>query len=419
MYRILKSLSGFIKQSAAYVIFNLLEKIIPFVTLPIIIRKVSVEGYGDYSFFITIETVLIPILSLNLSNMIYREYYKNKNDLGKYVSSLFWGYCILAMISIVPFFLIFSFLETKLGYNNILVASLFITSLSFCFANILTMIFRLQQNVLNYGIWQIFRSLIIFSFLLLTVYYSPSFQNLVYSRVFALLTILLVTIAILAKMKMLHWSFDKLLFKQMLSFSLPTVLYSLSSFIFSFSDRFVIKQLLGSEALGLYSGIYQLSAVLSILVVAFNVAWMPWLFEKLSINTKVAKQEVVKVSYYLMIAFFAVGILWCALFPYIANIMLTADYEPYYTMGWLLIFSFVFHGIYCIVSPYTYYVGKTRINAYVGIGTAITNVCLNIVLVPIVGIWGSAISLLLTWFLQAVLFFVVSIKIYNMPWFKK
>ena len=419
MYRILKSLSGFIKQSAAYVIFNLLEKIIPFVTLPIIIRKVSVEGYGDYSFFITIETVLIPILSLNLSNMIYREYYKNKNDLGKYVSSLFWGYCILAIISIVPFFLIFSFLETKLGYNNILVASLFITSLSFCFANILTMIFRLQQNVLNYGIWQIFRSLIIFSFLLLTVYYSPSFQNLVYSRVFALLTILLVTIAILAKMKMLPWSFDKLLFKQMLSSSLPTVLYSLSSFIFSFSDRFVIKQLLGSEALGLYSGIYQLSAVLSILVVAFNVAWMPWLFEKLSINTKVAKQEVVKVSYYLMIAFFAVGILWCALFPYIANIMLTADYEPYYTMGCLLIFSFVFHGIYCIVSPYTYYVGKTRINAYVGIGTAIANVCLNIVLVPIMGIWGSAISLLLTWFLQAVLFFVISIKIYNMPWFKK
>ena len=104
MNNIVKSLSGFVKQSAAYVIFNMLEKIIPFVTLPIIIRKVSVEGYGDYSFYITIETVLIPILSLNLSNMIYREFYKKKSDIGKYVSNLFWGYCILAVLFVIPFY---------------------------------------------------------------------------------------------------------------------------------------------------------------------------------------------------------------------------------------------------------------------------------------------------------------------------
>lgn len=419
MNNIVKLLSGFVKQSAAYVIFNMLEKIIPFVTLPIIIRKVSVEGYGDYSFYITIETVLIPILSLNLSNMIYREFYKKKSDIGKYVSNLFWGYCILAVLFVIPFCIVFTILKAKLGFSDQLIASLFITSLSFCFADIVTMIFRLKQKVLNYGLWQVFRTLTIFSLLLASVYLSPSFSNLVYSRVVALLFVFVIAVAVLLKMKMLTFVFDKLLFKQMLMFSLPTVLYSLSSFVFSFSDRFVIKQILGSEALGFYSGIYQLSAVMSILVVAFNVAWMPWLFEKLSTNSIYAKREVVKVSYYLMLAFIAVGLLWCLIFPFIANLMLIPDYKPFYTMGWLLIFSFVFHGIYCIVSPYTYYVGKTKLNAYIGIGTAIINVCLNIILVPIIGIWGSAISLLLTWITQSVLFFFVSFKIYDMPWFKK
>ena len=83
--------------------FSLVEKIAPFILLPIIIRQVSVEGYGDYSFYLTLESVLMPLLSLNLSNCIYREYYKHSGELVKYISNLFYGLFLLAIVMITPY----------------------------------------------------------------------------------------------------------------------------------------------------------------------------------------------------------------------------------------------------------------------------------------------------------------------------
>lgn len=414
-----KSILSFFKQSTSYVCFNLLEKLIPFVMLPIIIRQVSVGGYGDYSFFLTLETVLVPIFSLNISNMVYREYYKQKNSLAKYVSTLFWGYLRLCLLFILPFFLFTLIFKAKLAYSTYLFGSLFLTASLISFIDIVTLVLRLEQKAWKYGIWQIFRSLLLMSSLLIAVYIIPSFEWLVYSRVFTFILVFIISVFVLRKKRLLENSFDVDLFKVMVKFSLPTVVYSFSSFLFSFSDRFVIKNFLGSESLGIYSGIYQLSSALSILVVAFNVAWMPWLFDKLSSETLEAKKEVVKISYLLISLFVLAGVCWSIIYPFLASKMLTDVYDPYLFIGWLMIFSFVFHGIYCVVSPYTYYVGKTKINGYIGFSVALINVVLNLLLVPLIGIAGSAIALLVTWMFQAVSFFVVGVKIYKMPWFGK
>lgn len=407
---------NFLQKSAGYVLFSLVEKVAPFILLPIIIRNVSVEGYGNYSFYLTLESVMIPLLTLNLSNCIYREYYKHSSDLPKYISNLFYGYFLLALILLVPYLLLAFLFHKGLGLTGQICLCLFSTSILSAFAEILAMLFRLQQKVKFYGMWQVFRSVFMLTLLLVSVYIAGTYESLIYFRVVALIAIFLIVFFVLKRKHLLGARFDKELILYMLRFSLPTVVYSLAGFAFSFSDRFFVKSMMGAEALGIYSGIYQLSAAIAILVTAINSAWMPWMFEKLSGETIEKKIEVVKVSYFMIIGLFLIGVIWGGVFPFVSKFMLTEEFNDYLPIAWLFIMAFVFHGIYAVVSPYTYYVGKTSANAKIGFISAALNISLNFILVPRLGLAGPALSLLITWILQSALFFFVGQKYYPMPW---
>lgn len=339
--RIPQTYRSFLAKSAGYVVFSLVEKIAPFILLPIIIRQVSVEGYGDYSFYLTLESVLMPLLSLNLSNCIYREYYKHSGELVKYISNLFYGLLILAIVMITPYLVLAFLFRAKLGLSYHICICLFSTAILSCFAEILAMLFRLRQKVKFYGLWQIFRSVFMLSLLLISVYVAGTYESLVYFRLIALLTLFVIVVIVLKKMHLLGAKLDKSLLIYMLHFSLPTVVYSLAGFAFSFSDRFFIKSFLGSEALGIYSGIYQLSAAIAILVTAINSAWMPWMFDKLANETNESKVEVVKVSYFMILGLIGAGFAWGILFPIVSSFMLTEVYHDYLYLSWLFIFAFV------------------------------------------------------------------------------
>lgn len=396
--------------------FSLVEKVAPFILLPIIIRNVSVEGYGNYSFYLTLESVMIPILTLNLSNCIYREYYKHSEDLPNFISNLFYGYFLLAFIMLIPYLVLVFLFHKGLELTYQISLCLFSTSIFAAFAEILAMLFRLQQKVRFYGIWQIFRSVFMLTLLLVSVFIAGTYESLIYFRLVALIVVFLIVFFILKRKQLLGAKFDKKLMFYMLKFSLPTVVYSLAGFAFSFSDRFFVKSMLGAEALGIYSGIYQLSAAIAILVTAINSAWMPWMFDKLSGETREGKVEVVKISYFMIIGLFIIGVVWGGVFPFISKFMLTEQYNDYLSIAWLFILAFVFHGVYAVVSPYTYYVGKTGANAIIGFISAAVNIALNFILVPRLGLAGPALSLLITWMLQSVLFFFVGQKYYPMPW---
>lgn len=414
--RIPATYRNFLQKSAGYVVFSLVEKVAPFILLPIIIRQVSVEGYGNYSFYLTLESVMIPLLTLNLSNCIYREYYKRSAELPKFISNLFYGYFLLALVLFIPYAILVLLFHQGLGLTYQICLCLFLTSLLSAFAEILAMLFRLQQKVKYYGIWQIFRSVFMLTLLLVSVYIDGTYESLVFFRLVALIVIFLIVFFVLKRKQLLVAKFDKELMSYMLKFSLPTVVYSLAGFAFSFSDRFFVKSMMGAEALGIYSGIYQLSAAIAILVTAINSAWMPWMFDKLSGDTWKGKVEVVKVSYFMIIGLVIIGVVWGLLFPFLSKYMLTEEYNDYLHIAWLFIMAFVFHGIYAVVSPYTYYVGKTGANAKIGFISAVVNIALNFILVPTLGLAGPALSLLITWILQSALFFIFGQKYYPMPW---
>ena len=69
------SIKSFLSDSSIYFLVNIINKAIPFLLLPIIIRLLNAEDFGKYSLFLTIEGLLIPIITLNLSVGLSKHYF--------------------------------------------------------------------------------------------------------------------------------------------------------------------------------------------------------------------------------------------------------------------------------------------------------------------------------------------------------
>jgi O-antigen/teichoic acid export membrane protein len=408
-----------IKEGGLYTFINVLDRVVPFILLPIILRSISVEEFGIYSIFLSAESFLVPIVTLNIFTSISKEFYDDGVNLKKYNSSIILSLPFLFIIFALILLIIPERLIELFGLeSNIILFAIFTA----CFSSSLvytSSLLRLKRQPIAYGKYYLSQSSLLLLLLLLFVFIYPSYKMLVYAKLVYAIFVFAISIIFLRIKDEFNFGIDLLVVKKALKISFPTVIYSLSAFIFVMSDRFLINHFLGPKEVGYYAAISQVAAIMSVIVGSFNVAWMPWLFENLKKNDKKTNLFIVKTSYYLMALVLLGGILFCFIYPFVVKIFLVESFFPYISVAYPIIIGLAFQGVYLIVSPYTFYAGKTKYNAIIGILVALINVSLNLYLIPKYGIWGAGYAYLASWFSLSVLFFIFSRKAYPMPWFSE
>ena len=65
-------------------------------------------------------------------------------------------------------------------------------------------------------------------------------------------------------------------------------------------DRIFINSMVRVDATGVYSVGYQVGMIIGLLTQSFNLAWSPFLFEKLKENNYSTKVKIVKFTYLLL-----------------------------------------------------------------------------------------------------------------------
>ena len=148
-----KNLKSFLSDSATYTLLNLVNKSIPFILLPIVIRMVSSEDFGYYSLFITVETLLIPIVTLNMPAALSIHYYADEINLNKYLSTI-----IIALFTVTFFFFLIMMIIPesiirKIGLPSTYVMTTIFTASAIGLINMMANLFRLQRRPWIYGIF--------------------------------------------------------------------------------------------------------------------------------------------------------------------------------------------------------------------------------------------------------------------------
>ncbi len=180
----------------------------------------------------------------------------------------------------------------------------------------------------------------------------------------------------------------KSIFEQ-LRFGFPLVLAIWSYEVLHIADRYIIEQMIGLGAVGIYTLAYQISSLPQFFTAGFRKMWTPMFYENMNAqNYGLIKRLLGYYTLFLSVA--------CGGMIMFANEIITLLINPRYLDAIKLV-PWVTLGIFClgllnVSNDVLSYKNKFKFTSTIALVAAIVNVILNIVLIPYIGVVGSAIA---------------------------
>lgn len=381
-------------------------------------RYLTPTDYGIVATFSVLLAVMTVFVGLSMDGAVEINFFKlNRNELREYIGNVFFillsnFLLVLTIVYILkPYFSFF----TKFPENWILF--IVIIALFQSISAIVIVLWRVEQKPLPYGLFQISSTILkvslslIFVVLLVWGWQGRLLGIIITSIVFGLLSIF-----IIIKRKYITISFNKKHIKDALLFGVPLIPHALGGWIITGIDRIFINSMVNVAATGLYSVGYQVGSIIGLLAYSFNLAWSPFLYEKLKENNYSTKERIVKFTY-----LYIVGIIFSALAlsfiaPYFLKFFVSKDFYFAYKYVFWIALGHAFQGMYFMVVNYIFYVKKTFILAWVTFFSAGINIVLNYFFIKANGAIGAAQATTITFFVKFVMVWILSSKVYKMPW---
>lgn len=408
----MNSYTLFTRQIGLVGITYILTSVSTFILLPILTNNLSIQEYGIWV-QINVTVLLLSNLSLIGFPSAMTRFLASQQD-KEVIQEGFYSITIVVFILGIitsSMLLLFSNQLADLLFNGNLVVAMLLPGLVLisCINNLFLTYFRTFQKIKKYSVFVILQAylnvFIISVFVLLN-------QNVISAMIGLLITqILLFIIMIIIILFEINFKFPKFIhIKEYLSFSLPTIPSTLSSWIVDSSDRYIIGIMLSTTFVGYYSPSYTLAMVVSMILIPFSTMLPP----VLSKHYDEKRNDIVKtifnysLKYYLILAIPAVFGLSLLSKP-ILMVLTTPEIAsngylvtPFVTLGALI---YGIYGIYIIVLLLKM---KTKIIGSVWIIAAIFNIVLNILLVPTFGILAAATVTLVTYIITFVIVYFYS-----------
>lgn len=408
------------KNISFFTFFNVVNSAIPFLLLPILTTYLSPDDYAIIDIFFNISLIATPIVGLSVVQSISRYYFENV-DLPKFVTTVF-----LVLFGSGIIFILISIFITYIAQDFIKSYSFppFIIIVSICYvlfsqvSEILLILWRVSYKTVQFGVFRVSKTLLDLGLsVLLIVSFKMGWEGRLIPQFLVSLLFGAVACFLLYRNGFLNiLRIDKAYRKEALSFSLPLVFHTLGGNLIGFSDRFFILFMLGLSEVGIYSVGYQIGMVIALIQNSFNQAWVPFFFGKLKEDNHAEKVRIVKISYayFLMILFLV--LVFYLLTPFIYKYFIGSAFTTGSTVVLWILLGYAFNGMYKMVANYLFYLKKTKLIAYMTLGSAILNLILNYLLIQKNGILGAAQATTITFFVLFLGVFILSYKNYKMPW---
>ena len=207
---------------------------------------------------------------------------------------------------------------------------------------------------------------------------------------------------------------------EMIRFGLPFLPNGIAYMTIEMVDRFLVKGILGKDVVGLYSANYKFGTIVLLMVVAFRNAWQPFFL-------KIAPQRDSRTVFSRVLTYYVVlaGTIVLTVSYFIRDVLTTRYLGKFYLFGeqyWdgipiipVILLSYFFYGIYVILTPGFYILKKSQYMVIFTGSAAVINIVANLVLLPVWGIWGAAVSTWLSYFTMAFTIFLAANRIYPIP----
>ncbi|MFP4698144.1 MAG: flippase [Eubacteriales bacterium] len=410
--------SKLIRSAGVYTISNLLNKAIPFFLLPLLTRYLTPQDYGIVSMFGVLVSLITPLTGINLHSAIERMYFEKETlDIREYIANSLLLLIISTAIVSVIFYYFAQPIANLISLPTKLLWIAIVVSFAQFVSQIVLKLWQVQVKPFQYGIFKIsetFLNAMLSIWLVVSV--GMAWQGRIWAQFITVVIYFIIGMFMLFNNGWLKFKYNSDYVKHALGFGLPLIPHALTRVIMTMTDRIFITNMVGIETTGIYTVGYQIGMVINLLAQSFSVAYTPWLFEKLKTNLYNVKIKIVKLTYVYFVGILALALGFSLLAPRFMNIFLGKEFSESSTYVTWVALGYAFNGMYMMIGKYIFYAQKTKYLAGITMGAGVLNIVLNYVLISWYGAIGAAQATTIIYFLKFILVWMLSAKVYSMPW---
>lgn len=381
------------KKFIQFAIGNGIVLILGFISAPIITRIISPSEMGKFSMFNTITNLLLVIVLLGIDQSYVRYYYEEE-DKSQLLKRCIKIPLVVNFIFCALFLIFYKYISIYIvdEVNFLLVVLIVFHLFGSIFSRFALIQIRMKQRAKLYSLLNILMKIFYLIFIaVFFVLYKDSYMTLILATIIANLLMTLFAIYIEKK----EWFGKgrnklKTVDRELIRYGIPFVFSMAVTWIFQSADRIAIKQFCGYDEVGLYSGAMNIISLLNACQGAFTTFWVPVAYEKYSDNPN-DTEFFSKINKIVSVVMLLIAILLIT-FKDLIVLLLGAEYREAVFIFPYLVFMPIMYTISETTVLGINFKKKTKNHIYIAIISAMVNIIGNLILVPIYGAIGAAIS---------------------------
>lgn len=406
------------KHSAIYGFGILISKAIGFFMIPLYTHYFEPLDYGVLELLDLTSYIIGYVVGMGMGHALlrYYSYYETESEKKQVTSTallftLVWsGIAVLILLQFRTFLSVLLFDTSHYSLLvGLLVVNLFLgLSINLCRTEL-----RAEQRSIFFVAISLVYTLMA---LALNIYFVAVLQigikGVLYSTLITSSLINAYLVVMTLRKTGITLSLDKL--RKMVRYGIPFIPTSLMLFILNFSDRYFLRVYTDLHTVGLYALGYKIGMIVSILIAGpFNLMWSAYMFQLEKKGD--AKPIFARVFTYQIFAMLTVALGLSVLSREIIEVIADKAYLAAYTVIPLISLSMVLQCSNDVLQTGVLITRKTYTLPFVVGTAAATNIVLNILLIPRYSMMGAAIATALSYGVQVMTTYVVSSRIYYIP----
>lgn len=428
-----KQLAG---ETAIYGLSTILARIVNFLLVPLYTRVLIDSDYGVVTEFMAYIGILQVVLVLGLETGCFR--FASKE--GQNVRSVFFNALItvftLSGLFLAAMIIFANPISAGLGYEGFANVIIYVGAILAidCTTAILFAKLRYEHKALKFAI---IKTLKIFTelgvnlllylvmpqifaancnhWLLNFISPTPDFTYAVFA-IFASCIVALVLI--LPEVFKLQFKFDKVVWRQLLLYSLPLMIAGLPGVMNDLLDRVLMRFLNADPAmwradLGVYQAGVKIAVIMSLFVQMFRYAAEPFFFQKQ--KEKGSTQIYAQVMTYL-VAFCMFGFLAVTLYIDEIGLILGKDFRAGLSIAPIMLMAYVVLGMLFNADMWYKLSGKTQYAIYVALAGLVVTTVVNVIFMPHYSYHAAAWGHLASYTTMLIISLLLGRKYYPIPY---
>jgi len=363
------------------------------ITITLIPRYLGVEGFGQLNFALSFVAMISVVGDIGLSTLINRDVARHTKWINKYFNNLFYFKLILLLIFTVVVFVITLFIDKPLIVKQIIYIGIIFTIFNLLSTFILSF-YQALQKMFKTALFEFLSKFIFVIVLFVVMWLNAGVIGIMFCYLISIIIASLFLLDIFMKHIKFKPKYDTKFFKDKINIAWPFALTTFFGVVYFNFDRFMLSLITGDYAVGLYAISYTFFGFLTSFLGIFSVTFFPVIAKHA--NTKALEGVINKFSR--MIFVFVIPIFFGGI--YFAKELISLVFGDAFVPGsiafQLILLFLLVYSINLIYVPILAAYNKQKFQFKVMLIATVTNVALNFIAIPLLGIEGAALTTILS-----------------------